>query len=82
MWAISCVAQAALKARVRDFSGQTDKGLVLGASAAEIVGLYGRPDSTEARISSTYMVYDKLQAHFTLIDDKLVQIWVGQLPAK
>ncbi len=78
--AVSCVAQAAVKARVQDFSGQTDRGLSLGASAAEIVGLYGMPDSTEARFSSKYMVYDKLKARFTLIDDRLVQIWVDQVP--
>jgi hypothetical protein len=82
VWAISCVAQAAMVTRVRDFSGQTDKGLMLGDSAAQVVALYGEPDSTEMRRGSKYMVYDKLQAHFWLFEDKLVQIWIGRAPAK
>jgi hypothetical protein len=80
--AFSCVAQAAMVTRVRDFVGQTDKGLVLGATSADIVERYGKPDSTETRQGTTYMVYGNIQAHFTLLDDRLVQMWVSQLPTK
>jgi outer membrane lipoprotein-sorting protein len=69
---ISCYSQSAMALKVRDFSGQTDKGIRIGASAAEIIRAYGEPESKETKMGSTYLVYDKLQAHFTLFSDKLV----------
>jgi hypothetical protein len=70
---ISCVAQEVMVARVRAFNGKTDKGIVLGASTADIIRAYGAPDSKESNQGSTYLSYNQLQANFTLFDDKLVQ---------
>jgi len=69
---ISCVAQVQMAVRVRDFSGKTDKGIALGASIADIIRVYGEPDSKETNMGSTYLTYNKLDADFTLFGDKLV----------
>jgi outer membrane lipoprotein-sorting protein len=71
---ISCVAQKAMAVRVRDFSGKTDMGIALDARTADIIRAYGKPDSQETKTGSTYLSYNKLQAHFTLFSDKLVQM--------
>jgi len=80
---IACVAQKVMAPRVRDFTGKTDMGVALGASAAAIIRAYGRPDSKETNKDATYLSYGKLRAHFTLFSDKLVQMQFNRpLPAK
>jgi outer membrane lipoprotein-sorting protein len=80
---ISCVAQKTMITRVRDFSGKTDKGVALGASTEDIIKAYGKPDSKETNMGSTYLTYNKLQANFTLFSDKLVQMqFMRSRPAK
>jgi outer membrane lipoprotein-sorting protein len=74
MFSFACVAQKGQLYRVRDFSGRTDKGIALGASAADIIRAYGAPDSKDADEGSTSLSYDKLQTIFQLLDGKLVQM--------
>jgi hypothetical protein len=72
---ISCTAQQATIARVRDFSGKTDKGIALGASVASVIRAYGKPDSQETKSGSTYLTYTKLEMGFTFFGDRLVQMY-------
>ncbi|HEV3116025.1 MAG TPA: hypothetical protein VGY58_03160 [Gemmataceae bacterium] len=71
---ISCAAQQATFLRIRDFAGKTDKGIALGASAADIQRAYSEPSRKETKAGSTYLSYNKLEADFTLFGDKLVQM--------
>jgi hypothetical protein len=71
---ISCVAQKSMAFRVRDFTGKTDKGIALGVAKADIIRAYGEPNRNETQKGSTYLSYGKLQADFTLFDDKLVEM--------
>jgi hypothetical protein len=71
---ISCVAQKVMATRVRDFAGKTDQGIALGAGKAAIVRAYGAPDRDDTNKGSTYLSYSKLQAHFTLFGDELVEM--------
>ena len=43
-------------------------------SAAFIRAAYGKPDLSESESGSTYLTYNKLNAFFTLFDDRLVQM--------
>ena len=77
---ISCFAQpAGASAKVRGFDGKTDKGLAMGAHAADIVEAYGEPDSRLTKNGLTRLRYSGLQTEFTLSsNDELVllQIWL------
>jgi hypothetical protein len=80
---ISCVSQAESAVRVRDFSGKTDKGISLGASMADIIRAYGEPNSKRTNMGSTFLDYGKLDAQFTLYNDKLVGMMFNRpRPAK
>jgi hypothetical protein len=70
----TCVAQAVMATKVRDFSGKTDKGIALGASLADITRVYGEPDSKSTENGTTHLSYGKLNASFTLFGDRLVQM--------
>lgn len=70
----TCVDQKVMAVRVRNFSGKTDKGIALGATAAEIIRAYGEPDSKETNGDLTSLSFNKLHAMFSLVDDKLVQM--------
>jgi hypothetical protein len=83
MFSFACVAQKGQLHRVRDFSGKTDKGIALGASASDIIRSYGAPDAKDVDEGSTSLSYSKLQAIFQLVDGKLVQmIFNRPRPAK
>lgn len=71
---ISCVSQAIMAIRVRDFAGKTDKGIRLGASEADIIRAYGKPDSRRAERGTTSLEYYSLRTDFTVCGEKLVQI--------
>jgi outer membrane lipoprotein-sorting protein len=71
---ISCVAQEVMATRVRDFTGKTDKGIVLGSSTADIIRAYGQPEQRETNQGSTYLTYRQLHVSFTLFSDRLVQL--------
>ncbi len=60
--------------RVRDFGGKTDKGIALRAKKGDIVRVYGKPDRDETNQGSTYLSYNNLEADFTLVGDRLVQM--------
>jgi hypothetical protein len=71
---ITSAAQKVMAVWTRDFRGMTDRGIAFGASAADIRAAYGKPDLTETEAGSTYLTYNKLNADFTLFDDRLVQM--------
>jgi hypothetical protein len=71
--AISCVAR--MVTRAHHFTGRTDKGIALGATKADILKAHGEPSTEETRANTTYIAYDDLQMHFTLISGSLIQIW-------
>jgi hypothetical protein len=76
---ITCFAQpAGNSTKVRDFGGQTDKAIALGASAADIIQVYGEPSSKKQTAQGlTLLRYDELQVRFTLSrNDWLVEISV------
>lgn len=75
---ITCTSQEVMVTRGRDFSGKTDKGIALGATVADIVSAYGEPNTKTTNQGSTYLSYSRLQAHFTLFGDKLVQITISR----
>jgi hypothetical protein len=68
---ISCNAQASALIKIRDFAGQTDKGIALGAKVADIIRVYGEPDAHEG---STHLSYRRLGADFTLLNGRLVKM--------
>jgi hypothetical protein len=74
MYSFACVAQKGQLYRIRDFIGKTDKGIGLGATAADIIQVYGPPDTKDADESSTSLSYDKLRTIFQLVDNKLAQM--------
>jgi outer membrane lipoprotein-sorting protein len=77
---IACSCQRLTLHRIRDFSGKTDKGVAMGASVADVVKAYGDPnrkDSNENNGGTTTLYYDKLNAWFTFLDDKLVEIFLS-----
>jgi hypothetical protein len=79
---ISCSAQAITITKIRDFAGKTDKGIALGASAADIIRAYGEPGSKETKDGSTYMTYNRLGCNFTLFNDRLVSMTFNRPPPK
>jgi outer membrane lipoprotein-sorting protein len=72
---ITCASQQTTIARLRDFSGKTDKGIGLGARIAEVIQVYGKPDRKETNQGSTYLSYNQLHADFTFFGDRLVQMY-------
>jgi outer membrane lipoprotein-sorting protein len=80
---ISCMARSIMLVRINDFPGKTDKGIALGASAADIIRAYGEPDSKTDSGGSTSLSYRKLPADFQFVGGKLVQIMLNRpRPAK
>ena len=71
---ITCVAQKVMAFRIRDFTGKTDQGISLGANLNDLIRVYGIPSHKEAKQGNTELSYSKLQADFTLVDDKLVRM--------
>jgi hypothetical protein len=69
---IHCNAQVTFAVRIRDFRGKTDKGIALGASQADVIKTYGKPDRQEKNDSATYFTYNAIQGSFTFFEDKLV----------
>ncbi len=77
--AITCTCQQMNFNRIRDFSGKTNKGIAMGASAADVIKAYGEPsrkDSNEKDGGQTTLYYDKLFAWFSFRDDKLLEIFL------
>jgi hypothetical protein len=71
------VVRTAMPGKVRDFSGKTDAGIALGASAADIIQAYGEPSSRQTKNGLTRLRYDELQADFWITSSgKLCLIWL------
>jgi outer membrane lipoprotein-sorting protein len=78
---ITCYTQATFVVKVKDFAGQTREGVRMGMSAADIVKVYGEPDSKEMENATTRLGYrKKLGFDFTLFNDKLVQFSLSRVP--
>jgi outer membrane lipoprotein-sorting protein len=79
----TCVGQAIMATKVRDFAGQTDKGIRIGSSSADVIRAYGEPGSKEANASMTTLYYNHGQCYYTFVEDKLVQMTFNRpRPAK
>lgn len=73
---IGCWSEGMLPSRVTTFAGKTKEGIGIGASEQEIVAAYGQPDrtSTDSRGVIQNLHYDKLNAKFSLKEDKLMSM--------
>ncbi len=72
---IHCFTQVTFAIKVRDFQGKTTEGIGMGSRRADVEKAYGKPD--EARMNgpqTTYLEYRKRGLHFTLFNDKVVQL--------
>jgi outer membrane lipoprotein-sorting protein len=67
---ISCFKAPGTPGKIRDFTGKTDAGIALGASAADIIQAYGEPNVQQTQNGLTTMRYDELQAEFWLSSDR------------
>jgi hypothetical protein len=88
----SCLGQYGFGVKLREFRGKTDKGIGLGASRADIEKAYGvssrqyparlksgvGKDGHKPKVHSdqTQVFYDALGLSFSLINDKVYQIWI------
>jgi hypothetical protein len=65
--------QKTIIVKINDFAGKTKEGIGMGASAAEIIKAYGKPEAKETEEITTRLTYRKsLGMEFTLFNDKLV----------
>ena len=73
---ISCWSEGMLPSGVTTFAGRTKEGIGIGATQEEIVAAYGQPDrrSTDSKGVIQNLHYDKLQAEFSLQEDKLISM--------
>jgi hypothetical protein len=72
---INCVSQKTFITKVNDFQGKTKEGIGLGASPTDVERAYGKPSRRENNGPNTlYLEYDQLGLHFTLFDERVVQI--------
>jgi outer membrane lipoprotein-sorting protein len=63
-------------ANIHDFAGQTDKGIVIGSTRAQVEAAYGKADKIDnADPDLSTLSYEKpFIGHFTLRSDKVVEI--------
>ncbi|MFC1633398.1 hypothetical protein ACFL5Z_01040 [Planctomycetota bacterium] len=73
---IGCWSEGMLPSRVTTFSGKTKEGIGIGATQEEIVTAYGQPDrkSMDSRGIIQNLHYDKLEAKFSLKENKLMSM--------
>ncbi len=75
LWTIWCKTQEfSLPFRINDFSGKTDKGIAMGASKADIMRVYGKPDAENIIQTTTQLAYREPDVSFTIVNDKLIQM--------
>ncbi len=74
---IDCWSDEYPLGKARNFSGKTKEGVGMNASRAEIVTAYGQPDKTSSNGPLTTLHYEKLNAQFSLVGDKLVNLKIG-----
>lgn len=74
VWAIFCRTQGATSARIRDYSGKTDKGIGMGATAEAIIAAYGPPDKPRTGAGNETLGFKALHLDFSLSEGRLVFI--------
>jgi outer membrane lipoprotein-sorting protein len=79
----TCVGQRVMATKVRDFAGQTDKGIRIGSSSADVIRVLGDPGSKEVTPNLTTYYYNRGQCYYSFLNDKLVQMtFMRPRPAK
>ncbi len=64
--------------RGRRFGGETDRGISLDASKADVIRAYGKPSWINS--SGTFLEYQKLGASFSFYKDELTSMWFLDSP--
>ncbi len=85
LWGVICRTQAVAPERTRDYSGRTDKGIGMGATAEEIIAAYGPPDERVTTSTAETLSYKGQHLHFSLHGGALVLIthdWIVKRPTK
>jgi hypothetical protein len=71
---IDCWSENYPLGKAKNFNGKTKEGVGMNASRAEIIAAYGQPDKTSSNGPLTILHYIKLNAQFSLVNDKLVDL--------
>jgi hypothetical protein len=74
---IDCWSENYPLGKAKNFNGKTKEGVGMNARRAEIIAAYGQPDKTSSNGPLTTLHYEKLNAQFSLVDDKLVNLKMG-----
>ena len=74
---IDCWSENYPLGKAKNYNGKTKEGVGMNTSRAEIVSVYGQPDKTSSNGPLTTLHYVKLNAEFSLVDDKLVNLKMG-----
>ena len=76
MQEIGCWSKGMLPSRVTTFTGRTKEGIEIGETQEQIVAAYGQPDrtSTDSKGIIQNLLYDGLQARFSLKEGKLMSM--------
>lgn len=69
-----CRTQGVYPRRLRDFSGQTDRGVQMGSSEEEILQAYGEPAERAGSPGNRTLKYNNPSIAFSLHDNKVVFI--------
>lgn len=81
LWQISCFTKTTmlpnLRSKVNDFKGKTKEGIGVGDTEAQIIEVYGIPDTKTANGHQTQLTYEKLKLIFLLLSDRLIQFSIG-----
>ena len=71
---IDCWSENYPLGKARNYNGKTKEGVGMNAHRVEITAAYGQPDKTSSNGPLTILYYIKLNAQFSLVDDKLVNL--------
>ena len=71
---IDCWSENYPLGKAKNFNGKTKEGVGMNTRRAEITAAYGQPDKISSNGPLTTLHYVKLNAQFSLVDDKLVNL--------
>jgi hypothetical protein len=74
LWGIICRTQDVPAVKTRDYSGRTDAGIGMCATAEEIIAAYGAPDERVGSATGETLSYKGQHLHFSLHKGALVFI--------
>lgn len=74
---INCWSENYPLGKAKNYNGKTKEGIGMNAHRSEITSAYGQPDKTSSNGPLTILHYQKLNAQFSLVDDKLVNLKMG-----